>query len=209
MRVWRSVLGAVLCALVLVAVPAHAQTVAPPDPAVLRGIEAQVSQIRGLSLQGEPKLNVLDHDALHQYLNDQFEREYLPNERESDQKAWVTLGLIKSSDDIVQIQLGLLTDQVVGVYDPYKRVTLNGVRLGGFRGRAFHWLPDGQTLLCHTVVADRGKPPARPQAPDGPTILNLPAIEVSERVLPAAGLVLLVPLAAGFVVRRRTAGLAR
>jgi dipeptidyl aminopeptidase/acylaminoacyl peptidase len=50
------------------------------------------------------------------------------------------------------------------------RVTLNGVRLGGFRGRAFHWMPDGQTLLCHTVVAGRGKPPARPQAPDGPTI---------------------------------------
>jgi cellulose synthase/poly-beta-1,6-N-acetylglucosamine synthase-like glycosyltransferase len=33
-------------------------------------------------------------------------------------------------------------------------------------------------------------------------ILNLPAIEVSERVLPLAGLVLLLPLAAGMVVRR-------
>jgi dipeptidyl aminopeptidase/acylaminoacyl peptidase len=49
-------------------------------------------------------------------------------------------------------------------------VTLNGVRPGGPRGRAFHWMPDGTALLCHTVVADRGRPPAPPQVPDGPTV---------------------------------------
>jgi hypothetical protein len=60
---------------------------------------------------------VLDHVSLHQYLADQFERDYLASEREADQKEWVALGLIKSTDDLVQIQLNLLTDQVVGVYD--------------------------------------------------------------------------------------------
>ncbi len=50
-------------------------------------------------------------------------------------------------------------------------VAINGVTLGGLRGgRAFHWMPDGRTLLCQTVVAGRGKPPAAPQVPPGPTV---------------------------------------
>jgi hypothetical protein len=40
-------------------------------------------------------------------------------------------------------------------------------------------------------------------------ILNLPAIEVSERVLPVAGIVLLIPVAAGLIVRRRAPRLVR
>jgi hypothetical protein len=89
-----------------------------PDAATLRAIEGQVSTIRGLPALFEPDLHVLDHVALHQYLADEFERDYLPGEREADQKLWVTLGLIKPTDDYVQLQLDLLTDQVVGVYDP-------------------------------------------------------------------------------------------
>ena len=89
-----------------------------PDPATLRAIETQVSQIRGLAAKYEPQLTVLDHVSLKKYLVDSFDRDYLPHERESDQKAWVALGLIKSSDDLVQIQLNLLSDQVIGVYDP-------------------------------------------------------------------------------------------
>jgi dipeptidyl aminopeptidase/acylaminoacyl peptidase len=50
------------------------------------------------------------------------------------------------------------------------RVTLNGVTLGGPFGRAFHWMPDGRALLCQTVVAGRGRAPAPPQVPAGPTI---------------------------------------
>jgi len=48
---------------------------------------------------------------------------------------------------------------------------------------------------CHTALVFDTK---RFQA-----ILNLPAIEVSERSLPLAGVVLLIPFAAGFVIRRR------
>lgn len=121
MRLLRSWLG-VLCATLLVAAPASAQNApaigsAAPDLATLRAIEGQVSQIRGLQALSEPELRVLDHVSLHQYLADQFERDYLASEREADQKEWVALGLIKSTDDLVQIQLNLLTDQVVGVYD--------------------------------------------------------------------------------------------
>jgi hypothetical protein len=88
-----------------------------PDTSTLRAIEAQVSQIRGLQRLSEPDLTLLDHTALHTYLADEFDRDYWPNEREADQKAWVALGLLKSNENLVQIQLGLLTDQVIGVYD--------------------------------------------------------------------------------------------
>lgn len=113
----------VLCACLAFAsvAIASAQSAAPvgsaPDAATLRSIESQVSAIRGLPALFEPDLHVLDHVSLHQYLADEFERDYLPNEREADQKLWVALGLIKPADDYVQIQLDLLTDQVVGVYD--------------------------------------------------------------------------------------------
>jgi hypothetical protein len=118
----RAGLGGVLCALLLLAAPANAQSTpaigaAAPDTSTLRAIEGQVSQIRGLQALSEPDLHVLDHTSLHTYLANQFERDYLPSERESDQKELVLLGLIKPTDDLVQIQLNLLSDQVVGVYD--------------------------------------------------------------------------------------------
>jgi hypothetical protein len=121
----RKLLSAVsLCALLLAASVAvvNAQS-APaiganaPDMSTLRTIEAQVSQIRGLQRLTETDLTLLDHVALHQYLADEFDRDYWPNEREADQKAWVALGLLKSTENLVQIQLNLLTDQVIGVYD--------------------------------------------------------------------------------------------
>jgi hypothetical protein len=117
-----SALRVLLCAalsslLVAIPGPAAAQD-ASIDPSALRAIEAQVSAIRGLPAQSEVNLRVLDQAGLQQYLTDTFERDYLPNERESDQKLLVALGLLKPTDDLVDIQLGLLQSQVIGVYDP-------------------------------------------------------------------------------------------
>ena len=102
MRSLRSCLGAVLCAALL-ATPASAQsTTAPaigaasgPDTGALRAIETQVAQIRGLQPLAEPDLRVLDRVSLNTYLADQFQQDYLPSERESDQKELAALGLIK------------------------------------------------------------------------------------------------------------------
>src|SRR5437867_3123710 len=118
----RASLGAALCALLLLSAPASAQSApavgpAAPDTSTLRAIEGQVSQIRGLPALAEPDLQLLDHASLRAYLAEQLERDYLPSERESDQTEYVLLGFIKPTDDLVQIQLNLLTDQVIGVYD--------------------------------------------------------------------------------------------
>src|SRR6266567_274965 len=122
MNFLRASLASALGALLLMAAPASAQNnpafgAAAPDTATLRAIEDQVSQIRGLQALTEPELKLLDHASLTAYLADQFEREYLPSERKSDQKEFVLLGLLKPTDNLVQMQLNLLSDQVIGVYD--------------------------------------------------------------------------------------------
>ena len=118
----RACLASALGALLLLAAPASAQSnpaigAAAPDTSTLRAIEGQVSQIRGLQALTEPELKLLDHASLTAYLADQFDHDYLPSERESDQKEFVLLGLLKPTDNLVQIQLSLLSDQVIGVYD--------------------------------------------------------------------------------------------
>jgi dipeptidyl aminopeptidase/acylaminoacyl peptidase len=47
---------------------------------------------------------------------------------------------------------------------------IDGVLLNATLGDAVQWMPDCQTLLCQTVVAGRGQPPNRPEAPRGPNI---------------------------------------
>jgi hypothetical protein len=109
---------AILAAALLVAPSAAAQTIDAPDLSTLGAIQQQVSAIRGLQPLADPELEVLDAEGIRDYLRKQFDRDYLPQERELDQKAWVALGLIRSTDDLTQIELSLLSDQVVGVYDP-------------------------------------------------------------------------------------------
>src|SRR5215510_9443602 len=41
---------------------------------------------------------------------------------------------------------------------------------GGGGDDTVQWLPDGKTLLCRTVVAGRGAPPAAPSVPVGPNV---------------------------------------
>src|SRR5712691_5250801 len=124
-------------AMLLLAAPASAQSnpaigAAAPDTSTLRAIEGQVSQIRGLQALTEPELKLLDHASLTAYLADQFERDYLPSERESDQKEYVLLGLLKPTDNLVQIQLSLLSDQVIGVYDSQSKALFVVAEEAGF-----------------------------------------------------------------------------
>ncbi|MBI3405837.1 MAG: S9 family peptidase, partial [Acidobacteria bacterium] len=47
---------------------------------------------------------------------------------------------------------------------------VSGVALNSVEGAAFDWMPDGKTLLCKIVPANRGKAPERSPVPVGPTI---------------------------------------
>ncbi len=45
-----------------------------------------------------------------------------------------------------------------------------GVAINAVYGDELQWMPDSRTLLCQTVIASRGKPPAPPKVPIGPNI---------------------------------------
>ncbi len=45
-----------------------------------------------------------------------------------------------------------------------------GVTINAARGEALQWMPDSKTLLCQTIVANRGAAPAEPSVPTGPTV---------------------------------------
>lgn len=54
---------------------------------------------------------------LRQFFQDSFDREYSPEERASDQKLLVALGLIRPDQDITALLHKLLSEQVIGLYD--------------------------------------------------------------------------------------------
>src|SRR4029453_2185891 len=85
------------------AVPGAAAAPAPtvaagPDRTLLQRIQDQVARYRGLQPKADVPLRFLDEQALRQYFVDNFERDYLPNERESDQKLLTTLGLLNQNE---------------------------------------------------------------------------------------------------------------
>ncbi len=97
-------------------------TAAGSDRAVLQRIQQQVSQLRGLQPKSDVQLRFLNEAALRQYFLTNFERDYLPNERESDQKLLTTLGLLRANESIVQLLLDVLEEQVIGVYNEDEKV---------------------------------------------------------------------------------------
>lgn len=58
-----------------------------------------------------------------------------------------------------------LCDATTGKLTQVKGVQINGVMFG-----AMSWMPDGKTLLCKTVIANRGAAPVASRVPTGPTI---------------------------------------
>ena len=88
-----------------------------PDRRLLLLIEDQVVAIRGLPKKADVPLKFLDQAALRQYFVQSFEKDYLPQERESDQKLLQTLGYVRPSENLVAILLDLLQEQVIGTYN--------------------------------------------------------------------------------------------
>jgi dipeptidyl aminopeptidase/acylaminoacyl peptidase len=58
----------------------------------------------------------------------------------------------------------------VGDAETAKAHRVAGIAVNAAYGEPVQWLPDSQTLLVQTVVAERGPPPAAPPAPAGPIV---------------------------------------
>jgi hypothetical protein len=107
-------------------IPSTAVATSAPTPApravltkdsVYAGVQAAVSRIRGLRPSRDVELHYMNQAELRQFFRDAFDREYSPEERASDQKLLVTLGLIRKDQDITELLHRVLSEQVIGLYD--------------------------------------------------------------------------------------------
>jgi len=106
------------------AAPAPTRQVAPvptlainsSDNPVLQQIEAEVVDLRGLQPKVAVPIKMLDQAALQRMYADRFNQDYLPSERESDQKLLATIGLVGPNESVVQILQDVLQEQILGVY---------------------------------------------------------------------------------------------
>jgi hypothetical protein len=85
--------------------------------AALREIEQQVLEIRGLPAADIGPPDLIARAELPAELERIFDEQYPPEERERDQATLEALGLLEEGQDIVDLQLQLLGDQVLGFYD--------------------------------------------------------------------------------------------
>ena len=99
------------------AAPVPTIQVSGADTALLRQIEADVASLRGLQPRAAVPLRFLDQQALERYFVDKFNQDYLPDERESDQKLLATLGIINANETVAQTLLDVLEEQIIGIYD--------------------------------------------------------------------------------------------
>jgi hypothetical protein len=104
------------------AVPVPTVAISGGDTALLEQIETNVANLRGLQPKASVPLRFLDQQALQRYFVDRFNQDYLPIERESDQKLLSTLGIINPNESVVQILLGVLQEQIIGIYNQDDKV---------------------------------------------------------------------------------------
>jgi hypothetical protein len=100
--------------------PASAEPSAPSDAdiqAVLDEIEDQVIAIRGLEAAEIGPVDIISRDELAVELEQLFDQQYPPEERERDNIALRAFGLLEPDQDVAELQLELLGNQVLGFYD--------------------------------------------------------------------------------------------
>jgi hypothetical protein len=82
----------------------------------------RIERVTGLKFKSDPKIEARSRDEVRQFLEQRF-REDLPDEEvQGTQAAYRRLGLIPDTMDLKAFILDLLTEQVVGYYDPETKV---------------------------------------------------------------------------------------
>ena len=107
--------------------PTPSTTASPtPDAAqVFAQIEAQVRALRGLAAPSLAPPAIITRAQLAAELRSRFDHDYPPARRAADNVMFRALGLLTASQDIGELQLRLLSGQVIGFYDnETKRMSL-------------------------------------------------------------------------------------
>ena len=122
-------LGVLLLALALVSAWGLTAAAAPEAPApdaeklkrLADEITQQVVKLRGLPLKRPMQRGVLSRDEIRKRLEERLATEFPRAEIVVEGMVLKRLGLIPPDSDYLKLVLDLLSDQVVGFYDPFKR----------------------------------------------------------------------------------------
>ncbi|MBI4482356.1 MAG: hypothetical protein HY652_05640 [Acidobacteria bacterium] len=119
MRISRSVF---LAPALVVASLAYSVQPQRPDPAsLLRAADEvlrQVGGLRALNPKGPVKKGVRSREEIRGYLIERIQKENPPDELRIEQRVLAALGLLPEGFDLHQTLVDLLTEQVIGYYDP-------------------------------------------------------------------------------------------
>jgi len=85
----------------------------------IEAIEARTVEVRGLELLGDVPITVIGREELRQNLIDDLNADFSPEEAREDANQLWLLRLIDDRDlDLYEFQIDLLSEQVLGYYDP-------------------------------------------------------------------------------------------
>lgn len=93
----------------------------PDLDAALAAIEADVADLRDLPPAGIGPAEFVTREELEERLAEQFAKDYPADEVAADNALLQGLGLLTAGQDIAELQLQLLTGQVLGYYDEVTR----------------------------------------------------------------------------------------
>jgi hypothetical protein len=82
----------------------------------------QIERATGLTFKTPPKLEVRTRDQVREFVLSKFNEQQPAQELAAEEIVYKTLGLIPQSLDLRKFLLDLYTEQIVGFYDPAKKV---------------------------------------------------------------------------------------
>ena len=118
--------AAILFTAALLAMPAcrKAQTVANDGPygTLVAKYVPQIEHATGLMFKRPPKVEKRSTDEVRAFLEKEFNENIPPLELEGAQQAYRLLGLLPDTLDLRKFMLRLLSEQVIGYYDPAAKI---------------------------------------------------------------------------------------
>jgi len=81
-------------------------------------ITSQMEDIRQLELAEPLDISVRTRAELQQEYEDSLDTDFPPDERDATNRVLIAFGLMEPGQDIGELQVGLLSEQVAGYYDP-------------------------------------------------------------------------------------------
>jgi hypothetical protein len=92
-------------------------SLSPQERTTLEAIADEVEQMRGLGSDVPLALAFMTPEELHEWLIEQWAKDYSPQEAHRDALVYAVLGLLPPDTDLYALTLALYTEQIIGFYD--------------------------------------------------------------------------------------------